>query len=356
MNLIKFFETLFRQPTTWDLYRFFQEIAPYIESGQSWQVALKNIRTENPVMKRAISNMRQGLEKGKTVTEAMRDEKVFPKIYQAAIKAGEKSDMEYTLKNISTDLKHERGISRKITNAILPTKIITVFLILAFSLLGQLIVPRFEKIYADQRLPLPMITKVVFGTVNFIGDYWLVIVGMLLGIYAGFKWFCRINPVIVDSLKLKIPLYKNVYYYLLQYRFTSSFGMLTKAGLDPSECLTLVSQVVGNEAFGQIPKQAAQKILSKGLNISDAIAEVDKRKIIHPVAVGFIKSGEDTGLIYEQAEKASDYFKEVLEDELEKFSNLISVLFLLPSAGGIILLYIATFAPQLALFQSLGMK
>jgi len=307
-------------------------------------------------MKSAVANMRLGLEKGQSVAEAMKEAKVFPRIYQAAIKAGEKSDMEHTLKNISIDLKQERSVSRKITNAILPTKIITVFLILAFSLLGQLIVPRFEKIYADQNLPLPMITEIVFGTVNFIGSYWLVIAAILLGGYIAFRWFCRLNPITVDRLKLKIPLYKKVYYYLLQYRFTSSFGMLTKAGLDPSECLTLVSQVVGNEAFGEVPKQAAQKILSKGLNISDAIAEVDKRKMIHPVAVGFIKSGEDTGLIYEQAEKASEYFKEVLEDELEKFSSLISVLFLLPSAGGIILLYIATFAPQLALFQSLGMK
>ena len=342
------------KPSSLDYYTFFRHFAAYVSAGNDLTTTLQDLAENAPheKMKEEILRIRTAVERdGDRLGDAFSRSGFWPNFIADTIRAGEESGkLDTILKEIANHLKQQGDVQRKVNQALLTPKIVSVFLVGGFCLLAAVIVPRFESMYESQKLPLPWFTQVVFGTVNLVSGYWYVFLLMFVGLWFLWKRFHATHAETVDRWKINLPIYKGVYYYLLQYRFCKMVALLYLSGQSIPNSLQYTAKIVDNLVYGNILLAAAHKIVAEGAQTSAALKAANHDKVVDYVAIAFMASGEATGKIDEQLATAASDYEDLLRVNIEKFSTQISVAALLPMALAITGLYIAVLAPQIGLF------
>ena len=342
------------KPSAHDLYTFFRHFAAYVGSGNDLTTTLSDLAENAPHEKMAEEILRilTAVERdGDRLGDAFARSGFWPEFVAQTIRAGEESGkLEAIMKEIANHLKQQGDVQRKVSQALLTPKIVSFFLFAGFCILAGVIVPRFETMYAMQKLPLPWFTRVVFGLVNFVAGYWYLLLALVVGAWFAWKKFLDSNQELVDGWKLKLPIFKTVYYYLLQYRFTKMTALLYLSGQSIPNAFNYTAKIVDNVVYGKILETAARKIVAEGTTAANALREANHDKIIDYIAIAFLATGEKNGKIDEQLAGAAADYEDVIRVNIERFSTLISVLALLPMALAITGLYIAVLAPQIGLF------
>lgn len=354
-SLVVFFQRLFvRKPSNWDLQTFFGEFSSYIETGMGLTIALEDIaeNTGNKELRKAIWEVKRSVEEdGENLSMAFSSSEIWPRFISKAIAAGEKAGkLDAILREISNHLKYSGTIERKIASAMLTPKIVSIFLTLGFMVLSIVVVPRFEETYASQKIPLPWFTQVVFFAVNTLSRFWYVFLVLAILAWKWIKYFFNNNHDVVDRWKLKLPFYKDMYYYVLHYRFAKITALLIKSGQSISESLAYAAEVVDNRVFSSILMNASRKITSEGTEAFVALKECDTEHLLHGMMLSYFAAGERVGRLDQNLTRIAEDYDEVIRDRVETFSTMISVFALLPGALGITSLYIAVLAPQVGLF------
>ena len=145
------------------LLLFGQELAALLKAGlplvQSLDIMLE--RQKHVVFKRSLTTIRDKVKSGVALSEAFRAEgALYPPILSASITAGERSgSLEGVLRRFSTYLRLTEGLKKKaISAAIYPLTLVVMMAGLA-SLLVIVVIPEFEKFYADFDVTLPLLTR-----------------------------------------------------------------------------------------------------------------------------------------------------------------------------------------------------
>src|SRR5213594_1202785 len=121
-------------------------------------------RATAPRLRPVITQIRDRVREGKSLSEAVAEAGVFSKVYSTAILAGEKSgnlpgvlDYYIAYQRVST------GVRKKIlATLVYPTLLICVAAIVV-TYLVTVVVPKFALLYEDMKVPLPTPTKVLIG-------------------------------------------------------------------------------------------------------------------------------------------------------------------------------------------------
>lgn len=327
------FLQLKRNPSFDELYLFFLQLATFYQSGEPIPRALEMIAEdiENTVLKDVLQEMKKALRDGDELSKALSNYSFFPGFCIHAIRAGEESGkLEEALFEVAKDFEQAGDVRRMIQSSLLPVKIIVVFLTIAMGIAITNIIPKFLIIYKDLRLELPLITKIVLGIARFILDYWYIHLLVIGGIAFYFRMFKKKHPEKVDAFLLAVPLYKGVYYYILQYRLAKAYALLRNAGISPITALEITAETVDNAVLARILKKAVRHIRNSGMDVPQALRDSNHDRVIHPVLINFIATGENTGKTGEVLEKIAEYFKKMLAFNLKAFSEKIGPIFLTP--------------------------
>src|SRR5246500_982283 len=121
-------------------------------------------RASSPKLRPVISQIRDRVREGKSLSEAVTEAGVFSKVYATAILAGEKSGnlsgvLEYYIayQKVSTDVR------KKIAAALVyPVLLVTVATIIVTYLVSS-VVPKFALLYRDLNVPLPRPTQILLA-------------------------------------------------------------------------------------------------------------------------------------------------------------------------------------------------
>src|SRR3989475_5384643 len=134
-------------------------------------------RASSPKLRPVISQVRDHVGEGKSLSEAIAESGVFSKVYSTAILAGEKSgnlpgvlDYYIAYQRVST------GVKKKIAATLVyPVLLITVAIIIVTYLVTG-VVPRFALLYRDMNVELPTPTRVLIAVTV---DYRFVFLGFV---------------------------------------------------------------------------------------------------------------------------------------------------------------------------------
>src|SRR5437764_921049 len=137
-------------------------------------------RASSPKLRPVISQIRDRVREGKSLSEAVEEADVFSKVYSTAILAGEKSGnlsgvLEYYIayQKVSTSVK-----KRIIASLVYPVLLVSVA-ILVVTYLVTVVIPKFALLYRDMNVELPTATRVLIALTV---DYRGVILGVIAGI------------------------------------------------------------------------------------------------------------------------------------------------------------------------------
>lgn len=344
-----------RKPQHADFYNFFMNLSAYVQTGNSMSLALENLAAKctNKILRENILIVRTAIDRdNEKIADAFSRSKVWPAFVAETIRAGEEyGKLDYIIEKIAMYIDQKGEVESSINYALLTPKFVGFFLCIAFVIMTFLVVPKYEALYASQRIPLPLFSVVTFGAMKAVNHYWYIFLGLLaLGHYS-WNRFCASFPEVVDGWMLKLPVYSSFYYNVLQYRFAQIMTLLWSAGVSPSEALRYTARAIDNKVYEKALLAAANNIMINACPVSVALQEVNGSNLLDGLIVSSISAGEETGKMDELLAKAEVFYLKVVRTNLRKFENKISVIVLVPAAAAIGVMWISIIMPNVGLFN-----
>src|ERR1700736_2963824 len=137
-------------------------------------------RASAPKLRPVISQIRDRVREGKSLSEAVAEAGVFSKVYSTAILAGEKSgNLPGVLDYYIAYQKVSTGIRKKILATLVYPALLIIVAVVIVSYLVTAVIPKFALLYRDLHVDLPGPTQVLIALTV---DYRYVFLGALAAI------------------------------------------------------------------------------------------------------------------------------------------------------------------------------
>jgi len=315
---------------------------PVIES-----LILLEKQTKNPKMQHVILDIKTTVEQGESLAFAMkRNDDVFDEATCSVVEAGEKSGkLNDVLKELVSQYEQISTLTKKIKAVMMYPIIVIVVMILLIIIVLLVVVPKLEDLFGGaENLPLP--TKILINSSNFVIDQWYILLGIIIG--GGFM-FTNWKKSSTGSKQwgnflLNMPISGSIMKKMILTRFTRIFGFLIGAGVPIVEGLKISANIAQNELYKEKLLLAADD-LTKGITIAENLS--DDEKLFPPMIVNMIAIGEKTASIDKVMGKAADFYNEELERAVGSLSKVMEPVILMFIAGGAIFMILAIYLPIL---------
>lgn len=308
-----------------DLVMFSRQLAIMLGSqiGIIDSLRILTHQIEKDTFKEIIEDVADKVEEGEPFSKALeRHDDVFSEFFIGAIESGEASgNLPQSLEYLEDHIERNSQFKKKLIGALIyPMFIVFVFsFVVAFLLL--FVIPDLVEMIEELDAEMPMITQVVITASDFIVDWGLVILGLIIALAIGFKKALdtKKGKEIFDKVLLKIPAFgsfaKKVY---LTY-FAESMSTLISSGLDIVKALEVTENIVGNTVYKRIVGET-KKDVKEGKDISESL---QKHPTFFPSLVTqMIVVGERTGEMEKILNSIVKFYRDEVERTMESYIKI----------------------------------
>jgi type IV pilus assembly protein PilC len=336
-----------------DLAIMSRQFATMIDSGLSLMRALSILaeQTESIGLAKTLGEVRTDVEGGAALSTAMaKHPRVFPPLMINMCRAGEVGGfLDKVLLQIAENMEAEVKLRAKIKSAM--TYPVVVFIIAIIAVVGMLlfIVPVFTKMFASLGGELPAPTKALV----FLSSLMKIAapIGVVAAIPLWIGWGRIKNEErvrrFVDPLKLKVPIFGNLFAKVAISRFTRNLGTMLHAGVPILRSLEIVGEASGNIVIRDAAR-AVEESVRRGESLAGPLAE---HKVFPPMVVQMLAVGEDTGAMDTMLYKISDFYDQEVEATTEALTSIIEPLMIAVLGSIIGGMIIALYMPIFGVFN-----
>lgn len=267
-------------------------------------------------LREAVDHLVFFVEGGDAVNVAMRKlPDFFDEREIAIVESGEQTGMiQESFLAISNDLRSQEDLKNKVTSAMTYPVIIILFLILAISVVMVYVVPQLLPILWSMTWDLPLTTRALIGTSNFLKENVIYIILWIIGITLIILWYARTEhgALFIDREKIIMPIVWPVYKNYLIVRTMWTFHLLNNAWVSIVKTLRLTGASSWNTIIKGLFNSISDDISHWG-KISTSMLERDKEHTFFtPDIIQMIESAERTSTIGSITLKiATQYKREV---------------------------------------------
>ena len=342
-----------KKVTLKDLSVFSRQFATMVNSGLSLLRALNILvdQTENKELARVLGEVRNDIETGNSLSSGMaKHPDAFPPLMVNMCKAGEVGGfLDTVMLQIANNYEAEVKLRGKVKSAM--TYPVVVLCIAVVAVIGMLlfIVPTFVGLFKTLGGTLPLPTRVLVALssglkVGIIPFVVLVFVGMSL-----WRKYKRTEQVrnVVDPLKLKLPVFGELFRKIALTRFSRNLGTLMKSGVPILQSLDIVAATTGNIVLERATR-AVQESVRTGESLTKPLTE---HPVFPPMVVQMMAVGEETGELDTMLAKIAEFYDQEVESTTESLTALIEPL-MIAFLGGIVgAMIVALYMPIFKIFD-----
>lgn len=334
--------------TSKEIVLFTKQFQTMLRAGVS-MIDLLNIlenQTENEKLKKVVIAISTDIKEGCGLYDAFKKHpSVFDDLYCSMLKAGEISGaLAEVLDRLSYIIEHEDQIQSDIKSALLYPKMVTGFLGVAFVVLLMFVIPQFASIFEQAKLELPLPTKVCIFMYGFISDYWMFIIGGVIGIIVLYKQYVKTNngKYVRDSLTLRLPIFGPLLVKSAMSRFASIFAILQSSGVGILDAMKVLSDSIGNAAITREFDKLSEQ-LAEGRGIATPLKSA---KFFTPMVINMVAIGEETGNLDEMLTEVSKHYDIEVAYSTKALSDAIAPLLTAGLAAVVGFFALAIFLPM----------
>jgi len=279
-------------------------------------------RASSPRLRPIISQIRNRVREGKSLSEAVNEAGVFSKVYSTAILAGEKSgnlsgvlDYYIAYQRVST------GVRKKIlATLVYPVLLVTVACIVV-TYLVTVVIPKFALLYQDMKVPLPTPTRILIALTV---DYRYFVLGAIAAVILfaiGLFAYSRSDEggLVVDRLKFKAPLVGDTILKFQVAQFTRTLATLLTGGTPLVAGLHTAGDAIESRLLKGTIASATQKV-REGDSLHAALASTG---IMPELALDMIEVGESSGALAPMLTSVAEFYEEEVNLRLSALVSLI---------------------------------
>jgi len=314
-----------RKPKLQELATFTQQLANLLQSGMPLTVALNSMtHLESRGIPMEVSReLKQEVTEGRSLSDAMaRQPRVFSDLYINMVRAGEQSgSLVEVLRRMANHFQLFAEVQAKFTSALIyPAMVCCVGAgIIAFFMFFMM--PRFITIFQGFSVELPLPTRILIGSSQFLVAYWWLIATVLLAVFIFFKRFqaSEEGGRKLDEWKMQAPVFGKVVRLNLFGQFARTLGTLLQNGVPVLTALKITEQVVSN----RIIKTAIAKTRDAVTDGKTLAQPLQQSRVFPQLMVDLVRIGEETGNVPGALNNIADTYESELQIGLRVMTNLI---------------------------------
>jgi type IV pilus assembly protein PilC len=336
---------------------FTRQLATLVDSGlpllRSLNVLAKQERDK--LLKNTINKLADSVQSGSTFSDALAlHPRIFNDLYVNMVKAGEVGGvLELVLNRLSEFQEKAAKIKNKVVAAMVYPGIVMTMAVGIMCFLLVFIVPRFEAIFHDilGDKPLPPVTRFVLAVSDLMKNRGLILVGAVVAIVTLYKFIGRTRRgrLVIDSFKLRMPLFGNLNRKTAISRFARTLGTLVTSGVPILQALNITRETAGNAAIARAISHVHDSV-KEGESI---VQPLEASGTFPPMVVSMVDVGEETGKLPEMLLKIADVYDDEVDNAVVALTSAlepIMIVFLAVVVGTIVL---ALFTPLISIITGL---
>ncbi|HKM80758.1 MAG TPA: type II secretion system F family protein [Candidatus Acidoferrum sp.] len=266
-------------------------------------------RATAPKLRPVLTQIRDRVREGKSLSEAVDEAGVFSKMYSTAILAGEKSgnlsgvlDYYIAYQRVST------GVKKKIlATLVYPTLLVTVATIIVTYLVTG-VIPKFALLYRDLGVQLPGPTKFL---VTVTVDYRLYILGLIAAVFLAllgvFFWSrSEEGGVAFDRMKFRVPVLGGTLLKFQVAQFCRTLATLLTGGTPLVSALQTASESITSRLLQGTVGRATQMV-REGESLHGALSASG---VMPELALDMIEVGESSGALAPMLNSVAEFYEE----------------------------------------------
>ncbi len=330
-----------------DVVIFTRQFATMIDAGLPLVQGLDVLGKghNNPQMKKTLLDIKETVQNGKTLAEAMaKHPKVFDYLFVNMVAAGEAGGiLDIILERLAQYLEKMNSLKRQIKTAMIYPGVVVSAAGLVTTILLIFVIPTFADLFNGFGAALPTPTRWVIALSDFMLAWWYVIFGAIfLGIHV-FKKMMK-NPrgqEILHPIFLKLPVFGEIIRKVSVARFTRTLSTMLSSGVPILDALQICARTSGNKVVEK-EIMGVRGSISEGKNLADPLRD---SAVFPPMVVQMIDVGESTGALDAMLGKIADFYDDEVENAVNGMKQLIEPLMILVLGGLVGGLVIAMYLP-----------
>ena len=309
---------------------------------------------ENKAFQAIINQTRADVESGSSLADSMRKHpKAFDNLFTNMIAAGEAGGiLDIILQRLSTYIEKVVKLNNQVKSAMIyPTAVIVIAVLVVVVILWK-VIPVFAQLFAGLGGEMPMLTRVVISSSNFVGRYGIWMLPLIgLGLYAAKKWHeTPHGRRFIDGLLLKIPVLGMMLRKIAVARFCRTLATLTSSGVPILDGLEITAKTSGN-AIIEDAVMAVRKSVEEGKSLSEPLAQT---KVFPSMVVQMIGVGESAGALDTMLNKIADFYDEEVDTAVGALSSMLEPFIMVFLGFALGYIVIAMYLPIFKLAGTIG--
>lgn len=337
---------------------FCKQFYTMVDAGVTIVGSLDLLRrqTENRKLANILSKVYEDVQKGMSLSEAMRVHKSqFPNIVISMIEIGEISgNLDTVLDRLSVYLEKDNKIRQKVKTSMVYPKVLSGIALVAVIFMMIFVVPNFISMFKDMGNELPLPTRILLGISNVFKNIWFLLGASIVipSLIASFKKIKKTEKgkYLYDKFILALPLVGKNVSKIIAARFSRSLSLMLKTGVPLIQALEVVGNLLDNEVVNRGMIKVKEDI-KRGSGLAEPLEAVG----IFPVMVThMISIGEEAGSLDSIVEKVADFYDDELDASIGKLVAMLEPLMIVAMAiviGGIV---IAMILPIFSMYQNVA--
>jgi type IV pilus assembly protein PilC len=301
-------------------------------------------RATAPKLRPILTQVRDRVREGKSLSEAIDEAGVFSKVYSTAILAGEKSgnlsgvlDYYISYQRVST------GVKKKIVASLVYPILLVVVATCVVGYLVTGVIPKFATLYRDLGVPLPAPTQFLIAiTVDYRIYILSAVAAFLAGIAGVFFWSrSEEGGVAFDRIVFRLPLLGDTLLKFQASQFCRTLATLLTGGTPLVGALQTAAESITSRLVRGSVKNATQMV-REGESLHGALAT---GRVMPELALDMIEVGESSGALAPMLNSVAEFYEEEVSVRLGAMVSLIEPVILIFMGALVAFILISLYLP-----------
>ena len=332
-----------------------RQLSTLVGAGVPLVTALGAIaeQSENTRLKSEFSRVRDRVNEGSALADAIGSGTVFSDLYTSMVRAGEAGGaLERILDRLAHYLEGQVRLRNKVSAIMVYPLFMLIFTSVIVAILVTFVLPQITDLLNSLDQELPFYTVAIIEGSEFVRQFWWLMLAGLGAVLLGVRAFVRTERGrrIWDRATLRMPIVGRVARVIAVSRFTRTLATLLSGGIPIVRAMEVARDVSGNVVLGDAIDRARESI-TEGASIA---APLRLSGQFPPMVTQMIEVGEQSGQLESMLDKVAETYDEEVETTVSRLTALLEPVLILIMVGLVLVIIMATLQPVLKLTSSLS--
>jgi type IV pilus assembly protein PilC len=307
--------------------------------------------------KRVIGYVGDDIEGGATLSEALgRFPRAFDRLLVSMVAAGETGGvLDIILSRVADFMEKAQKLKGRVKSAMIYPAVVLTFAFVILLLLMTFVIPNFTAVLTEmtEGEDLPRLTRVVLAISSWIAySYgWAVLLGVPFAIIFLLRIVkkVRVGRLILDTIKLKLPVIGQLSGKISVTRWTRTLGTLISAGVPILDAITVTAETAGNEVYSNTLHTVHDSIRQ-----GDTFAgPLKQSKTVDLIVSNMVAVGEETGDLDKMLLKVADNYDEQVDVMVAGLMSMLEPIMIVVLGLVVMTILLSVFLPMIKIITSL---